>query len=117
MQKSTSRDQHGQGNLQRVTGTGMASHTAADLSATRAWIYAAESFRHPSTLLAYRTSLRLLVEHLSTLPSLPRHLDLLKKLTSRRSQSMRSLDVFVTVHFPMQSSFWSKDGVSFGSAA
>ena len=53
----------------------------ADLSATRAWIRAAESFRHQSTLLAYRTSLRLLVEHLSTLPSLPRHLDLLKKVT------------------------------------
>ncbi|KAN0080155.1 CHAT domain containing protein [Tylopilus felleus] len=54
----------------------------ADLSAARAWIRAAESYRHPSILLAYRTSLRLLVQHLSTLPSLPRHLDLLKKVTS-----------------------------------
>ena len=54
----------------------------ADLSAARSWISAAETFRDPSTLLGYRTSLRLLVEHLSTLPSLPQHLDLLKNVTS-----------------------------------
>ncbi|KAN0094910.1 hypothetical protein V8E55_003197 [Tylopilus felleus] len=56
--------------------------SSPDLSATRAWIRVAERFQHPSTCLAYETSLRLLVEHLSTLPSLPCHLDLLKKATS-----------------------------------
>ena len=56
--------------------------SSPDLSATRAWIRVAERFQHPSTCLAYETSLRLLVGHLSTLPSLPRHLDLLKKATS-----------------------------------
>ncbi|KAN0100021.1 CHAT domain containing protein [Tylopilus felleus] len=54
----------------------------SDLSAARSWIRVAEDFHHPSTVLAYETSLRLLVEYLSTLPSLPRHLDLLKKATS-----------------------------------
>ena len=54
----------------------------SDLFAARAWIRVAEDFHHPSTVLAYETSLRLLVEHLSNLPSLPRHLDLLKKATS-----------------------------------
>ena len=56
--------------------------SSADLSAARAWISAAESFQDPSTLLAYETSLRLLVQLLSTLPSLPQHLDVLKKVTS-----------------------------------
>ena len=56
--------------------------SSSDLSAARAWICSAERLHHPSTLFAYETSLRLLVEHLSTLPSLPRHLDLLKKATS-----------------------------------
>ena len=56
--------------------------SSSDLSAARVWIRVAERFQHSSTLLAYETSLRLLVGHLSTLPSLPRHLDLLKKATS-----------------------------------
>ncbi|KAI9567891.1 TPR-like protein [Boletus coccyginus] len=34
---------------------------------------------HPSILLAYETSLRLLTEHLATLPSLPQHLTTLKE--------------------------------------
>ena len=54
----------------------------ADLTATRAWIRAAEDFQHSSILLAYQTSLRLLVQHLATLPSLPERLVILKKHTS-----------------------------------
>ena len=54
----------------------------ADLSAARAWIRVAEDFQHPTILLAYQTSLRLLIQHLATLPSLPQHLDILKNLTS-----------------------------------
>ena len=53
-----------------------------DLSATRSWIGVAEDFQHPTLLLAYETSLRLLIQHLSTLPSLPQHLVILKNLTS-----------------------------------
>ena len=53
-----------------------------DLSATKAWIRAAEDFQHSTLLLAYETSLRLLVQHLATLPSLPQHLIILKNLTS-----------------------------------
>ena len=53
-----------------------------DLSAVRAWINVAEDFQHPTTLLAYETSLRLLIQHLAALPSLPQHLIILKNLTS-----------------------------------
>ena len=53
-----------------------------DLSTTRSWIRVAEHFQNPTILLAYETSLRLLIQHLSTLPSLPQHLDILKHLTS-----------------------------------
>ncbi|KAF8431590.1 CHAT domain-containing protein [Boletus edulis BED1] len=53
--------------------------SSTDLSATRAWIQVAEEFRHPSTLLAYETSLRLLIHHLAALPSLPQHLIVLKE--------------------------------------
>ena len=56
--------------------------SSIDLSAARVWIRVAEDFCHPTILLAYQTSLRLLVEHLATLPSLPRHLVILKDLTS-----------------------------------
>ena len=42
----------------------------------------AEHFQHPMILLAYETSLRLLIQHLATLPSLPQHLVILKGLTS-----------------------------------
>ncbi|KAN0085712.1 CHAT domain containing protein [Tylopilus felleus] len=48
----------------------------------RTWIGVAEQFQHPTLLLAYETALRLLIQHLATLPSLPRHHDVLKKLTS-----------------------------------
>ena len=56
--------------------------SSIDLSATRAWIRVAEDFQHPTILLAYETSLRLLIQHLVTLPSLPQHLVILKNLTS-----------------------------------
>jgi CHAT domain-containing protein/tetratricopeptide (TPR) repeat protein len=56
--------------------------SSVDLSAARAWTRVAEDFQHPSLLLAYETSLRLLVQHLATLPSLPQHLVILKSLTS-----------------------------------
>jgi CHAT domain-containing protein/tetratricopeptide (TPR) repeat protein len=54
----------------------------ADLSAARAWICMAEHFHHPTILLAYETSLRLVVQHLANLPSLPQHLGILENLTS-----------------------------------
>ena len=53
-----------------------------DLSAAKAWIRAAEDFQHPTMLLVYESPLRLLIQHLATLPSLPRHLVILKNLTS-----------------------------------
>jgi tetratricopeptide (TPR) repeat protein/CHAT domain-containing protein len=56
--------------------------SSIDLSAARAWIRVAEDFQHPTILLAYQTSLRLLNQHLATLPSLPQHLDILKDITS-----------------------------------
>ncbi|KAH0828048.1 hypothetical protein J3R83DRAFT_3698 [Lanmaoa asiatica] len=56
--------------------------SSTDLSAARAWIDAAEEFQHPTTPLAYHTSLRLLAHHLAALSSLPQHLTLLKDLMS-----------------------------------
>jgi len=56
--------------------------SSTDLSAARAWIHMAQRFQHPTVLLAYETSLRLITEHLATLPPLPQHLTTLKKLTS-----------------------------------
>ena len=56
--------------------------SSTDLSAARAWIRAAEDFQHPTILLAYETSLQLLIQHLATLPPLPQHLVILKNLTS-----------------------------------
>jgi CHAT domain-containing protein/tetratricopeptide (TPR) repeat protein len=56
--------------------------SSIDLSAARSWVRVAEDFQHPSLLLAYETSLRLLIQHLATLPSLPQHLVILKNLTS-----------------------------------
>ena len=56
--------------------------SSIDPSAARAWIRVAEDFQHSTILLAYETSLRLLVQHLATLPSLPQHLVILKNLTS-----------------------------------
>jgi CHAT domain-containing protein/tetratricopeptide (TPR) repeat protein len=53
-----------------------------DLSAAKAWICAAEDFQHPTILLAYETSLQLLIQHITTLPSLPQHLVILKNHTS-----------------------------------
>jgi CHAT domain-containing protein/tetratricopeptide (TPR) repeat protein len=56
--------------------------SSSDLTAAKAWIRVAEDFHHPTILLAYETSLRLLIQRLATLPSLPRHLIILKNLTS-----------------------------------
>ena len=56
--------------------------SSIDLSAARAWIRIAEDFQHPTIVLAYETSLRLLIRHLATLPSLPQHHVILKNLTS-----------------------------------
>ena len=56
--------------------------TSVDLSATRAWTHVAEDLQHPTVLLAYETSLRLLIQHLAALPSLPQHLVILKDVTS-----------------------------------
>ncbi|KAF8132994.1 TPR-like protein [Boletus edulis] len=63
--------------------------SSTDLSAARAWIRVAEEFQHPSTLLAYETSLQLLIHHLAALPSLPQHLAILKE----RSASL-AVDAF-----------------------
>ncbi|KAF8436254.1 CHAT domain-containing protein [Boletus edulis BED1] len=63
--------------------------SSTDLSTARAWIRVAEEFQHPSTLLAYETSLRLLIHHLATLPLLPQHLIILKE----RSASL-AVDAF-----------------------
>ncbi|KAF8129523.1 TPR-like protein [Boletus edulis] len=65
--------------------------SSSDLSTAKAWIRVAENFQHPSVLLAYETSLRLLIQHLTILPSLPRHLVTLKDLTSSLA-----VDVFST---------------------
>ena len=56
--------------------------SSIDLSVAGAWIRMAENFQHPTILLAYETSLRLLVQRLTTLPSLPQHLVILRNLTS-----------------------------------
>ncbi|KAI9460681.1 TPR-like protein [Boletus coccyginus] len=56
--------------------------SSADLSTARAWVGIARYFQHPTILLAYKTSLRLLTQHLATLPPLPQHLVILKNLTS-----------------------------------
>ena len=53
-----------------------------DLSAAKAWVNAAEDFHHSTTLPAYETALRLLVQHLTTSPSLPQHLSVIRSLTS-----------------------------------
>ena len=56
--------------------------SSSDISAARAWIGVAEHFQHPTILLAYETSPRLLIRHLATLLSLPQHLVTPKSLTS-----------------------------------
>ena len=53
-----------------------------DLSAAKAWVNATEDFHHSTTLPAYETALRLLVQHLTTSPSLPQHLSVIRSLTS-----------------------------------
>ena len=52
----------------------------ADLTCAKQWIQAAEECEHTTTVLAYQTFLRFSVQHLAALPSLPRHLALLKFL-------------------------------------
>ena len=64
--------------LKDVTGT----VSSSDLSAAKAWVDAAEALHHSTTLLAYETALRLLVQHLTTFPSLPQHLTVIRSLTS-----------------------------------
>ena len=56
--------------------------SSTDLAVARTWIDVAEDFHHPTTLLAYETSLRLLTHHVATLPPLPQHRTILKGLTS-----------------------------------
>ena len=56
--------------------------SSGDLPVAKAWINAAEEFYHPTTLLAYDTALRFLVQHSAALPSLPHHLGVLKSLSS-----------------------------------
>ena len=56
--------------------------SSIDVSAARAWTCMAENFQHPTILLACQTTLRLLVQHLASLSSLPQHLVILKNLTS-----------------------------------
>ncbi|KAN0094894.1 CHAT domain containing protein [Tylopilus felleus] len=53
-----------------------------ELSITEEWISAAEHLQHPNTILAYETSLRYLIQHLSTVPSLHHQLKALQDLTS-----------------------------------
>ena len=72
--------------------------SSADLVVTRAWIRVAEEFQHPTLLLAYETSLRLLVQHLATLPSLPQHLGILKNLTS--SLAVDAFSICLSRHAP-----------------
>ncbi|KAN0100614.1 CHAT domain containing protein [Tylopilus felleus] len=55
---------------------------SSDIPVARTWIGVAEQFQHPTLLLAYETALRFLIQHLATLPSLPQHHVVLKKLTS-----------------------------------
>ena len=72
--------------------------SSIDLSAARAWIRVAEDFEHPTMLLAYETSLRLLIHHLATLPSLPQHLVILKSLTS--SLAVDAFSACLRTHAP-----------------
>ena len=50
------------------------------MSVARAWVD--EAFHHSTTLLAHETALRLLVRRLTTFPSLPQHLTVIRSLTS-----------------------------------
>ena len=65
-------------NLARVAQTLSSSNS----SVAKAWVLAAEDFHHSTTLFAYETALRLLVQYLAALPSLPRQLSVLKALSS-----------------------------------
>ena len=53
-----------------------------DMDVARVWINTAEYLRHPTTLLAYETYMRLLVQHLATLPSSPQYFSMFKSHTS-----------------------------------
>ncbi|KAF8429907.1 CHAT domain-containing protein [Boletus edulis BED1] len=69
--------------------------SSSDLYTARAWIRIAEYFQHPTILLAYETSLRLLIQHLTALPSSPRHLVVLRDLSQwTRSQLVSGRGVF-----------------------
>ena len=56
--------------------------SSKDIPVARTWIGVAEQFQHPTLLLAYETAFRFLIQHLATLPSLPRHHVVLKELAS-----------------------------------
>ena len=53
-----------------------------DLTAAKGWIDVAEYLCHPTLLLAYKTALRLLVQHLTILPPLPQHLSVFQDVSS-----------------------------------
>ncbi|KAF8425376.1 hypothetical protein L210DRAFT_3653236 [Boletus edulis BED1] len=75
----------------------------------------AEEFQHPSTLLAYETSLRFLIHRLTTFPPLPQHPTILKECSSslavdafsaclRRGAPVRGVELLEQGH----SVFWSQ---------
>ena len=74
--------------------------SSIDLSAARAWVRVAEDFQHPTLLLAYETSLQLLIHHLATLPSLPQHLVILKNLSS--SLAVDAFSACLRKHTPVR---------------
>ena len=86
----------------------------AALECAKEWIRAAEEHKHTTTVLAYQTLLRFIVQHLATLPSLPQHLALFKQLMT--SQLMRFQPVFAMVILPMQLSSSSKAVGSSGAS-
>ncbi|KAF8436256.1 hypothetical protein L210DRAFT_3762345 [Boletus edulis BED1] len=80
--------------------------SSSDLYTARTWILVAQGFQYPTVLLACETSLRLLIQHLATLPSLLQHLVVLKDLTSSLAVDASS----VTVPLLKQLNLWNRDG-------
>ncbi|KAF8436331.1 CHAT domain-containing protein, partial [Boletus edulis BED1] len=93
---------------QLVDAPQLVSSTSTDLSAARAWIRVAQEFQHPSTLLAYETSLRLLIHHIAVLPSLPQHLIILKDRTSSLAVDAGARAHAVELLEQGRSVFWSQ---------
>ena len=67
-------------NLYSQISNGSQTVSFADLECAKRWIQAVEECEHTTTVLAYQTFLRFSVQHLSTLPSLPQHLAILKQV-------------------------------------